>query len=289
MLLNLLTVVVFLLMFSVLVAVHEWGHYLLARMFNMAVSEFSIGIGNPIVKTFRRKKYVLDSGEEQETKFNFRPVPLGGFVKIVGMEHQEDDLEPSPMGGFYSKPAWQRIIVLLAGPVFSLAFGLIVLTATFTAFGTYEPNNVVLETLEGQPAMNAGIKAGDRILEINGTSVLKAPEATKIIRSSNGEPISFKIHRGGSDLDIQVKPTLSAEERPIPDADGFPTGEYKRVPQVGIAFGADHIYPSFGAALNQAAEFPILQVRTMVNKFTKPKVLLENSTGMIGISHYWPH
>ncbi|MEI7987139.1 MAG: site-2 protease family protein, partial [Armatimonadota bacterium] len=106
---SLLTVVVFLLMFSVLVAVHELGHYLFARKFNMGVSEFSIGMGRPILKTWMRRKYTTEAGEEQETLFNIRAFPLGGFVKINGMEPNEDGTESNLPDGFYKKSPWQRI------------------------------------------------------------------------------------------------------------------------------------------------------------------------------------
>jgi regulator of sigma E protease len=283
MLMSLLTIVVFLLMFSVLVAVHELGHYLFARMFNMGVSEFSIGMGRPIVKTWMRKKYTTAAGEEQETLFNIRAFPLGGFVKINGMEPNEDGTESDVPDGFYKKSPWQRIVVLLAGPIFSLVFGWMILVGVFAISGIDRPNNVVEQTVKGQPAQLAGIEKGDRILAINGSPVKNNQDGISLIRASNGNPIMFKIERKGETKEINVTPTMSAEERQSMDEDGFPTGEFKKQPQVGIAFSFEHIKPGIIGSMSEAADFPIMQVRTMFKKITRPKILIENSTGAVGM------
>lgn len=163
MLLNLLTIVVFLSMFSLMVAIHEWGHYLFARFFKMGVSEFSIGMGNPIVWTFRKKKYVRSTGEESETKFNIRPLPLGGFVKIDGMEPQEDGSEVNVIDGFYSKSPWQRIVVLVAGPLFSILLGLAILIPSFMTWGSQRANTTAEGLAKDGAAIAAGLKPGDKI------------------------------------------------------------------------------------------------------------------------------
>jgi regulator of sigma E protease len=283
MLMSLLTIVVFLLMFSVLVAVHELGHYLFARKFNMGVSEFSIGMGRPILKTWMKKKYTTEAGEEQETHFNIRAFPLGGFVKINGMEPNEDGTESNLPDGFYKKSPWQRIVVLLAGPIFSLVFGWMVLVGVFAISGIDQPNNVVEQTVKGQPAQMAGIEKGDKILAINGSPVKTSQDGISLIRASNGSPVLFKIDRKGETKEVKVTPTMSAEERQTMDEDGFPTGEFKKQPQVGIMFSFEHVNPGLVAAMGEAADFPIQQVRMMFKKITRPKVLIENSTGAVGM------
>ncbi len=280
---SLLTIVVFLLMFSVLVAVHELGHYLFARKFNMGVSEFSIGMGRPILKTWMKKKYTTEAGEEQETHFNIRAFPLGGFVKINGMEPNEDGTESNLPDGFYKKSPWQRIVVLLAGPIFSLVFGWMVLVGVFAISGIDQPNNVVEQTVKGQPAQMAGIEKGDKILAINGSPVKTSQDGISLIRASNGSPVLFKIDRKGETKEVKVTPTMSAEERQTMDEDGFPTGEFKKQPQVGIMFSFEHVNPGIVAAMGEAADFPIQQVRMMFKKITRPKVLIENSTGAVGM------
>lgn len=284
MLMNLLAIIVFLLMFMVLVSVHELGHYLFARYFNMGVSEFSVGMGRPILKTWGRRKYTTDEGEEQETLFNFRAWPIGGFVKILGMEPDEEGNEKNVVGGFYSKPPWQRIVVLLAGPIFSLAFGWIVLVSVFATSGIDVPNNVVSLVEKGLPADTSGLKLGDRVLSIDGHPISKMEDAVQVIRSSDGKPMTFKISRGGNNLDLTIKPILSAEERAIVDKDGMQTGEFKKVPQIGLLLGDDHVYPGLWGAMSQATEFPVKQVGLMFNRITRPQVLLNNSAGPVGMA-----
>lgn len=286
MLIILLSAVVFLLMFSILVSAHELGHYLFARLFNMRVSEFAVGIGRPIVKTFARRKYKTDDGEEEETLFNFRALPLGGFVKIVGMEPKEDGSEVHEPGGFYSKPAWQRIVVLLAGPVFSVIFGWFVLAGVFTISGQLtETTRLVQKMDETLPAYKAGLRGGDYVKSINGKPIQSFSDATQLVRNSPvGQPLQFHIERQGKPMDFSVTPVLSEEERPQYDKDGFPTGEFKKNPIVGILFDQDLVRPGIGAAMVSAAEYPVLQVKMMVQKITKPKVILENSTGVVGMA-----
>jgi len=284
MLMNLLAIIVFLLMFMVLVSVHELGHYLAARYFNMGVSEFSVGMGRPIVKTWARRKYITDEGEEQETLFNFRAWPIGGFVKIIGMEPDEEGNENRVVGGFYGKEPWKRIVVLLAGPVFSLVFGWIILVGVFASSGIYVPNNVVYRVEEGQPAQLSGLTKGDRVVSIDGKPIKEMNDAIGIIRASDGKPMVFKIQRKGQDLDLTIKPTLSAEERPVIDEDGVPIGGFKKFPQVGVAFDQDHVYPGISGAMGEATMFPVKQVQAMVKRVTQPQVLINNSAGVVGMA-----
>jgi regulator of sigma E protease len=283
MLMSLLTVVVFLLMFTVLVAVHELGHYLVARKFNMGVSEFSIGMGRPILKTWMRRPYTTDNGEERETEFNIRAFPLGGFVKIVGMEPEEDGSESKEPGGFYKKSPWQRIAVLLAGPIFSLAFGWLILVLVFAISGMDRPNNVVEQVVKGEPAAIAGIQKGDRILEMDGRIIKDSQDGITYIRASNGNAINIKLERNMAIQELSVKPMLSAEERQTIDEDGFPTGEFKKQSQVGILFSFDHVYPGIGSSMLEAADFPVQQVRSMFKRITRPQVIINNSTGAVGM------
>jgi regulator of sigma E protease len=249
----------------------------------MGVSEFSIGMGRPIVKTWARRKYKTDEGEEQETLFNIRAWPIGGFVKIVGMEPDEEGSERKVVGGFYTKSAYKRIVVLLAGPVFSLVFGWLILVGVFTISGLSVPSNRVAKIVKDQPAYQAGIKPGDHIVSINDRPITNPQEGINVIRGSEGKPLTFKVDRAGQALTLQVTPTLSAEEKASVDEDGLPTGSFKKQPQVGIEFGSDMIRPSLLVAMAEAANFPVQQVQMMVKKITQPQVLLNNSTGMVGM------
>jgi Predicted membrane-associated Zn-dependent proteases 1 len=166
-------VLVFLLIITVLVAAHEYGHYLFAKIFGMGVEEFAIGFGRNPIWTYRRKTYrlpiardqvvepysessasgmpgemtrrtitpvVVETPEgryiEETTNFTIRAWPLGGFVRIKGMMPEDDGSEVRIPGGFYSKDPWKRFIVLLAGPVFSVLAGVIMLIGLYSTAGT---------------------------------------------------------------------------------------------------------------------------------------------------------
>lgn len=283
MLIYILTAVVFLLMFSVLVSVHELGHYLAARKYGMSVSEFSIGMG-PLVKTFGKKSYVTEEGVQETTDFNLRALPLGGFVKIAGMDHDpENNPVPEP-GGFYAKHPWKRIMVLLAGPIFSLIFGWIIVSGVFMTTGETKGTNRVFKVQEGMPAAKAGIQTGDRVLSIDNRPVTSNTDGVKIIRDSGGKTLNFAVQRGDKTLQFDITPTVSEDERQVLDEDGIPTGEFKKLPQVGLIFDVETTQLGPLQAFGVAATYPYDQVRLMVKKVTHPKVILNNSTGVVGMA-----
>lgn len=284
MLMNLLTIVVFLVMFSVLVAVHELGHYLFARKFKMGVSEFAIGFGKPILKTWMRKKYNLDDGTEQETEFNIRPYPLGGFVKIIGMEPQEDGGEVNIQNGFYTRSPWARIVVLLAGPVFSIAFGWLIFVGLFTLVGVEKPVNRIDSISIGGVAEKAGIKPGDLIVKVNDTTITDNFSAIRAVRASNLKPIQVTFSRDGQTFEKELTPTLSKMELEDIDAKGERTGKTDHYPVIGVVFGSDYFRVPVGEALLSATEYPYLAGKAMITNILRPKRILEESTGMIGMA-----
>ena len=281
---NLLTIVVFLVMFSVLVAVHELGHYWFARKFNMGVSEFAIGFGKPIVKTWKRKKYRLDDGEEQETEFNIRPFPLGGFVKILGMEPQEDGSEVNVNGGFYTRSPWARIVVLFAGPVFSIVFGWLIFIGLFTMIGVEKPVNRIGSINIGGAADKAGIKPGDTIIKIDETDVKDTVTGILAIRGAKGAPVNVTFVHEGQTLQKLMTPTLSTQELEEIDSKGEPTGKKGHYPVLGIAFASDYFRVPIGEAIVTATQAPYIAAKAMITNIMRPKQILEESTGVIGMA-----
>ena len=271
-------------MFSVLVAVHELGHYWFARKFNMGVSEFAIGFGKPIVKTWKRKKYRLDDGEEQETEFNIRPFPLGGFVKILGMEPQEDGSEVNVNGGFYTRSPWARIVVLFAGPVFSIVFGWLIFIGLFTMIGVEKPVNRIGSINIGGAADKAGIKPGDTIIKIDETDVKDTVTGILAIRGAKGAPVNVTFVHEGQTLQKLMTPTLSTQELEEIDSKGEPTGKKGHYPVLGIAFASDYFRVPIGEAIVTATQAPYIAAKAMITNIMRPKQILEESTGVIGMA-----
>ena len=240
-------------------------------------------MGKPILKTWKRKKYKLDNGEEQETEFNFRPLPLGGFVKIIGMEPQEDGGEVNINGGFYTRSPWARIVVLLAGPVFSIAFGWLIFVGLFTMIGVEKPVTRVESIIVDSPAAKAGLLPGDRILKINDVTLKSTVESILAIRSSSG-PVNVTYSRDGKTYEKSILPLMSKTEQWEIDSEGKPTEKKRHYLALGIAYGADYFRVPVGEALMNATEAPYLAAKAMVTNILRPRRILEESTGVIGMA-----
>ncbi len=146
---------------SVLVTVHEFGHYWVARRLGFKVLRFSVGFGKPLLSRV--------AGADR-TEYVVAAIPLGGYVKMLDEREgpvPSADLERS----FTRRPPWQRILVLLAGPAFNILFAIVVLWAMFWWQGTTELKPVVGDVVLGSVAAKAGLRTGDEIKAVNGADV----------------------------------------------------------------------------------------------------------------------
>ena len=146
---------------GVLVTVHEFGHFWVARRLGFKVLRFSVGFGRPLLKRVAgadRIEYVVAA------------VPLGGYVKLL--DEREGPVAPHELSrSFTRRPPWQRIVVLLAGPAFNILFAVLVLWGMLWANGVTEVRPLVGEVTAGSVAASAGLRAGDEIRLVNGAAV----------------------------------------------------------------------------------------------------------------------
>ena len=185
---------------GLLVIIHEAGHFFVARACGMKVETFSVGFG-PKLLTFQGKK----------TEYTLSLVPLGGYVRIAGMAPGDGTPEDSPES-FVNKPAWQRFLVLLAGPAINYVFAFALLTVLFMIgfqVATKEP--LVGQVLDGTAAASAGILPQDRVLAIDGSPVNTWAEMTAGIQAHKSRPMELKLSRNGAELNLTATP--SAEGR----------------------------------------------------------------------------
>lgn len=184
---------------------HELGHFLTAKRFGIKVEEFFIGFG-PRLWSFRRG----------ETEYGFKAIPVGGYVKIAGMNPLEEPAPEDRERLFTSKPKWQRAIVLLAGAVshFILAFLLLAfffaVIGVATRLGGVAQITGVVPELRDQvsPAAAVGLRPGDRVLEIDGRAV-DIDEFSAYVDSHVGQEIEIVVERDGERVTVQTSPVLA--------------------------------------------------------------------------------
>lgn len=188
---------VFVLVFAGIILLHEFGHYIVARLFKIEIEEFGIGFPPRLVRLFHW----------QGTDFTLNWIPLGGFVRPKG----EDD--PNVAGGLAAANPWKRIAVLLAGVTMNFLTAVFVYTLFFSQVGIPDRSATVLAAVApGSPAEQAGLQDGDRILSANGVQITRYEELIEITNRSRGQPMLLVVERGGQILETSVTPRLEPPE-----------------------------------------------------------------------------
>jgi regulator of sigma E protease len=223
----------FLVILTILVFVHELGHYYIARRNGVKVEAFSIGFGPEL----------FGWNDRHGTRWRFALIPLGGYVKMFGETDKaaEQEALKGPLSAalkaqsFYHKRVGQRAAIVFAGPFVNYAFAIIVLTALFAIGGqTYTPAIVGQLTADG-PAAKAGLHTGDRLLKVNGRSVDRFEEVLQAAALRPGETLELLVERDGKQLTIPI----AAGTRMLKDKRGNeqPVGELGLAPYVPSVIG----------------------------------------------------
>lgn len=192
------------LMFGILVMLHEFGHFIAARLTGVKVVEFAVGFG-PRLLSRKAKSGVT---------YSLRALPLGGYCRFVG---DETDLEYDEVDAYPKQKIWKRALISLSGPLMNLITAVVMLFLLYFAVGLpIGPEPVVDTLLPGLPAESAGLQAGDRILAVNGTPIETTEESSALIAEAGGETITFTIERDGETLSVPVTPSWVTDEPPEP-------------------------------------------------------------------------
>jgi regulator of sigma E protease len=185
-------------MFLLLIGPHEGGHFLLAKLFRVNVYEFSLGMGTR-----------LWSATRNGTLYALRLLPVGGYVRLAGMEPGDYDAP----NGFHSKAAWKRLLVLLAGPGVNFLIAALAATAIALTQVNTDPGHVV-NVLDPSPAWSAGIRAGDHIDSVNGVPVSSQQQIRQQVTKSGGEPLTLVVrHPGGAAQTLTVTPVYNGDQQ----------------------------------------------------------------------------
>lgn len=180
---------------GVLIFVHEFGHFLVAKLLRVRVEVFSLGFPPKLI-----------SKQIGETDYRISVVPLGGYVKLLG-ENPHDEVPPELLPySFLHRPLWQRTSIVLAGPAFNFFFAVISLFLVFAFAGLpYMPTEIG-RVVADSPAERAGLQAGDTIIEVDGTPVQRWEELSSQIRSYEGQPLTFTVQRDDQQLKFRLTP-----------------------------------------------------------------------------------
>jgi regulator of sigma E protease len=195
-----LAIVVAVLAVSLLIVVHEAGHFLAARRFGMRVERFSVGFG-PVLLSLKRG----------DTEFVVSALPLGGYVKISGMAPGEQ-ADASDRRLFSNQAAWRRFLVILAGPAMNYVTAILVAWGLLATLGLRapDPSPRLGAPQPGMPAEAAGLRAGDRVAAVAGKAVGSWSELVAELQRHPGEPIVLEIVRGEGEaarrLDVPITP-----------------------------------------------------------------------------------
>ena len=175
-------IIIAILLFGVLIFVHELGHYLTARIFKVAINEFSIGMGPKIFSWTSQKTAIA---------YSLRALPIGGYVSMAGEDEESDN-----PNAFDKKPVWQRMIITVAGSVSNILLAFIVmfvLVASTPEIGSTQ----ISKFKDGAVSPDCGLQIGDVVTEVNGKDVHIARELIYFISRYGTEPVDITIRRNG--------------------------------------------------------------------------------------------
>jgi len=197
-----LTTLAFIFVFGLVVLVHELGHFLVAKKVGIRVDEFGLGFGKRLLAV----RY-------GETTYSLNLIPLGGFVKLAGMDGEE---ETDSSRSYNGKNVWQKMAVIVSGSLMNFLLAFLLFSLIFTWFGV--PVNISNSTtvgnlLPGYPAEKAGLQPGDEILAVNGQKAANWEQVVQMVNANPNKPTVFTIARGEEQFQVKITPRLEKERK----------------------------------------------------------------------------
>lgn len=266
---------VFILVLSLLVFVHEWGHYIVARMCGVKVDVFSIGFG----------KEIYGWTDKKDTRWKISMIPLGGYVKMFG------DTDPASAGhsnsvkegeevrpftqaerdvAFFSKPIWKRALIVFAGPAINFLFAIVLLFGLYSIYGQPVTAPMASAIVVDSAADKAGFKPHDKITSIDGETVRRFEDIRRVVMVALDTPLEFTVLRDGQEVTLNATP----QKKQITDRFGFTHSQG----QLGI------IGPSDGIAIKNIVSVAGKKVKTP-DQIRKALISNMDRQSVIEISH----
>ena len=223
-------VIPFLAVLTVIVFVHEMGHYLVARWNGVAIQTFSVGFGPELIGW----------DDKHGTRWRISAIPLGGYVRFVGdmnaasvpdneaLANVDPELAPRL---FANKNVWQRIAVVAAGPIANVILTFVILYALLLGYGRYTIPPVIGEVVAASVAEAAGLEAGDTVVSVDGYAVHGFDDFQRFIATAPQRPVSIVVERDGAEQTIELTPEA------VEVQDRF--GNNQRIGRIGVSRNVD--------------------------------------------------
>ncbi len=196
----------FLVIMSLIVFIHEYGHFIVARIFKVQIEEFSIGFG----------KKIFGFCDKKGTEWKFSLIPMGGYVKMFGDENPasqpsksiQEFTEEQKQKSFYFKPLYQKFCIVFAGPLFNYLLGFVIFFFLIYNNGISKTSNVINEIVDNSPAYFAGLQSKDKVVSINNRKVLRFGDIQKTVQMHPDKKLDFEIIRNGNKVNLYITPEL---------------------------------------------------------------------------------
>ncbi len=244
----------FIIVLGVLIFVHEFGHFITAKLLKVKVLKFSLGFGKALfAKQFGETEYLISY------------LPLGGYVKMFGEQPGEEIPAALRPRSFSTRPIWHRFLIVLAGPVFNLLFALLVFSLIYFSTGIPEqiPGTQIGQVEAKSAADLAGITPNDTVVAINGLQTIKWHDVAELVNSSKGRELIISIQRDDKLIELHAKPKLSEVKNIFGE-----TVEKRYL--LGISKKDDYVYKKTGligalkAGISQTWSFIYLTIMSLV-------------------------
>ena len=250
---------IFIILLGILVFVHEFGHFIVARVTGVEVSAFSIGFG----------KVLWSRKDAKGTVWKISAVPLGGYCQFLGDADASSSVsdtkveltEEQKKRAFAFQSPYKKLSIVLAGPGFNYLFAILIYTCLFTFFGKVTFPPIVGEVMENGAAYAAGIKSGDRIVQINGVKIAEFSDISREVALAVDHKVKVEVKRGDQDLAFDIVLT----EIEIDESDGTKTKGHmlgvKSVTTIETSKENIQIHKAFIYAVEEVVDITVTTLR----------------------------
>ncbi len=256
-----LTILEFIVAFSLLMFFHEFGHFIVSKLSGIEVEEFGFGFPPKIVNLFKFKG----------TQVSLNWIPFGAFVR------PKAENDPSVKGGFAAANPWKRLAVFLAGPAMNLLLGIVIFSIVFSFIGAPDFRKVqVLQVNQGSPAQIAGFQVGDQIISVSGQTITSMDQVSTITKQYLGQQIQVTVLRGTSTFTLTIIPRLVS-----PTGEG-PMGLVMTSPVMQLNFfqAVPYSFQLTGDTIGQVVTLPVKLIR---GELTSSQARLVSPVGLYNI------